>query len=253
MKIYIGILAMLFMSQVSFAGQLETKVVGGVEASKGEFPFIVSLQDWMGHFCGGSLIRPNWVLTAGHCVADGVGKVVIGLHNRSDSRSTESIKPKRIIRHPKYNESTTDFDYALIELDQNSSYAPIELNTVDIAIPENGPEVMATVAGWGATNEDSQTLPALLQKVNVPLIPHDVCNQSYGGGITDRMICAGYTQGGKDACQGDSGGPLVVTGADQKMYLIGVVSWGDGCARPNKPGIYSKVSDAVTWINQTIH
>ncbi|MBS1972473.1 MAG: serine protease [Bdellovibrionales bacterium] len=250
MKIYVSIVAMLFASNLAFAGQLETKIVGGVEASMGEFPFIVSLQDSMGHFCGGSLIRQNWVLTAGHCVADGVGKVVIGLHNLNDTRNAEIIKPKRIIRHPKYNESTTDFDYALIELSQNSRYQPVDLNTADIAVPASGPEIMATVAGWGATKETNQTLPARLQKVEVPLVPQAVCNKNYGGGITDRMLCAGYAQGGKDSCQGDSGGPLVATADDHKVYLIGVVSWGEGCARANKPGVYSKVSEAVTWINQ---
>jgi len=253
MKIYSAICAIFFACSLSFAGSFETKIVGGVEASMGEFPYIVSLQDnYYGHFCGGSLIRPNWVLTAGHCVAGGITKVVIGLHNLNDTRNAEIIKPKRVIRHPKYDENTTDFDYALVELSQNSRYQPIELNTADIAIPASGPEVMATVAGWGATQESSSSLPARLQKVDVPLVPFATCNKNYGGVITDRMICAGYTNGGKDSCQGDSGGPLVATADDHKTYLIGVVSWGEGCARANKPGIYSKVSQAVSWIQQYV-
>ena len=90
----------------------------------------------------------------------------------------------------------------------------------------------------------------MLQKVNVPLVSKAACNDkaAYGGDITDTMLCAGYKSGGKDSCQGDSGGPLVVTDANGETVLAGVVSWGEGCARANKYGIYSKVSSAISWI-----
>lgn len=250
MKIFVSVLAVLFATNLSFASDIHSRIVGGVEASVGEFPFIVSLQDRMGHFCGGSLIRPNWVLTAAHCTAGTINKVVIGLHNLNDTRNAETFKAKRVIKHPKYNEATTDYDYALVELSGNSRYQPISLNTSNFAIPTS-PAIEAVVAGWGVTRENSTTLPARLQKVEVPLIPKTVCDKNYKGMITDRMLCAGYARGGKDSCQGDSGGPLVATADDKKTYLIGVVSWGEGCARANKPGIYSKVSYAINWIRQT--
>jgi trypsin len=240
-----------FTNAFASTGKLHMNIVGGVEASHGEFPFIVSLQTgYMGHFCGGSLIKKNWVLTAGHCVAEKIDKVVIGMHDQTNTTNTESIKVKRVIRHPQYDENTTDYDFALLELAQDSKYEPIALNTAEINIPDGGDTVMATVAGWGATKESSYSLPNLLQKVDVPLVSHTVCNKDYKGNITDRMICAGYDQGGKDSCQGDSGGPLVAEADDHQRYLIGVVSWGEGCARAGLPGVYSKVNAAVSWVNQ---
>jgi trypsin len=250
--------AMAFAGSNAFAStnnnsKLHMKIVGGVEASRGEFPFIVSLQaNYMGHFCGGSLIKKNWVLTAGHCVTGTtIDKILIGLQNLSDTKNAEVMKVKRIIRHPQYNENTTDYDFALIELTKDSAYTPVALNTSEINIPDTGDTPMATVAGWGATNENSYSLPNELQKVEVPLVSHNVCNNDYKGVITDRMICAGYEQGGKDSCQGDSGGPLVAEADDHQRYLIGVVSWGEGCARAGLPGVYSKVNFAVPWINNT--
>lgn len=245
-------LALSSVTAVAESDKLHANIVGGMEAQPGEFPFIVSLQEgYMGHFCGGSLIKKNWVLTAGHCVTGTtIDKVVIGLHDMTKTAGTESLKVKRVIRHPKYNAQTTDYDFALLELASDSSFQPIDLNPTEIDIPTAGDSIMTTVAGWGATHESAYDLPERLQKVSVPLVAQSVCNKDYRGRITDRMICAGYDQGGKDSCQGDSGGPLVATSDDGKNYLIGVVSWGEGCARARKPGVYAKVNDALSWIQQ---
>lgn len=115
------------------------------------------------------------------------------------------------------------------------------------------PGTVATVYGWGLMNEGG-LFAGILRKVEVPIITNELANapESYNGRVSDSMIAAGYPEGGKDACQGDSGGPMVTTGTNGKKYLVGVVSWGVGCARAMKYGIYSKVSSAQDWIQETI-
>ena len=221
------------------------KIVGGVQATKGEFPFIVSLKSSYGsHFCGGSLIKKNWVLTAAHCVEGGYLKgVTIGLHNQADTVGVEKFTVLEIIKNPGWDTNTMDNDFALVKLSGDSKFAPIALNAKEITS-----KVDFVTAGWGTTSEGGG-VSKILMKVTVPFVDNAVCSAAYDG-VTDSMICAGYKEGGKDSCQGDSGGPLIV-GTGSNMALAGVVSWGEGCARPNKYGVYAKVNGALDWINKT--
>lgn len=234
--------------------EFRPKIVGGVPAEKGEFPFQVSLQSSSGsHFCGGSLIKKNWVLTAAHCVTrwSNSNKIVIGLHDLKDKTDTENFTSVKVISHPQYNSRAFDYDYALIKLNGDSKFRSIELNSTEIDIPNTDlPPINVWTAGWGTTAE-SGSLARVLNKVEIPLVTTEACNATtaYDGDITDRMICAGLIKGGKDSCQGDSGGPLFMTQTSGDFLLLGVVSWGEGCARPNKYGVYSKVNVVVDWIS----
>ncbi|MGZ3690782.1 MAG: S1 family serine peptidase [Pseudobdellovibrio sp.] len=260
----IAVLSTALLSLSVSANQLQSKasmirpdIVGGVNAAQGELPFQVSIQSSGSHFCGGSLIKTNWVLTAAHCVQDwsSSNKVIVGLYDRTNNTGTETFSVTKVIAHPQFNSETLDYDYALLKLSGDSKFRTIDLNTTEIQVPEAGQDPFKVwTSGWGTTSEGSFSLPKILQKVEVPLVTQKACNAatSYNGQITDRMLCAGLEQGGKDSCQGDSGGPLFIKQTSGDYLLVGIVSWGEGCARANKFGVYTKVNNQVDWINQQI-
>uniref|UniRef100_A0A3P9PTV5 ST14 transmembrane serine protease matriptase a n=1 Tax=Poecilia reticulata TaxID=8081 RepID=A0A3P9PTV5_POERE len=235
-----------------------TRIVGGEDAAQGEFPWQVSLHfQTYGHVCGASIISENWLVTAAHCVQidDIFGEpakweVYLGLH---DQRKIESFvvkrKLKQIISNPNYNPNTFNNDIALMELDSPIKFSdyiqPICLPNNDYKVPV-GETVFIT--GFGATREGG-TAAKVLQKAEVRIINYSECNKLMSYRLTSKMFCAGVLTGGVDACQGDSGGPLNILEGDY-MLLAGVVSWGDGCARRNKPGIYTTVSEFRGWIKE---
>ncbi|XP_020625594.1 plasma kallikrein-like [Orbicella faveolata] len=181
---------------------------------------------------------------------------IIGEYDLRKADGTEQVIPiDQIFIHPKYNRPVTglDYDVALIKLKKpitfNNDARPVCLPTKDFP-----PGTKCYVTGWGDTTEGGN-FAQILQQAQVPLVPRDTCRRAYSDlrlPITKRMRCAGFSQGGVDACKSDSGGPLVCP-RNNKWYLMGIVSGGDGCARPNRFGVYSDVLALKPWVQQTIN
>jgi len=190
------------------------------------------------------LITPEYILTAAHCTqGSGATKVRVGGHKVSEFTSDSCVEERdaTIINHPNYNPSTVENDISLLKLASPVSYKPIEHLDSSESPYSVIDGLSTTVLGWGSLQEGGSS-PDTLQKVEVPIVSNTVCNQQYSGDITESMMCAGVENGGKDACQGDSGGPLVAYDDFGLPRLLGVVSWGIGCARKGFAGVYTRVS-----------
>jgi trypsin len=227
-------------------------IVGGTQVNPAcpncKYEFMVSLQSggwWGGHFCGGSLVREDWVVTAAHCVQGESASsidVVIGLHNVNGTNGSQTRDVAEIIIHPQYSGNSLNNDYALLRLSSPiTNFEPIQLCT-DTDHDEE--PVMSTTMGWGATSSGGSSSNFLLE-VDVPI--DDSCGGYSNSEITNNMVCAGYSSGGYDSCQGDSGGPLIMTNDEGEYELIGIVSWGYGCAEAQYPGVYSKIHSRLNW------
>ena len=227
-------------------------IVGGYPVNPAcpncKYDFMVSLQTdgWFGgHFCGGSLVREDWVVTAAHCVqgdSPSSIEVVIGLHNVNGTTGQQTRDVDAIIIHPQYSGNSLDNDYALLHLTQPiTDFEPIKLATSDSHDDE---PVISTTMGWGATSSGGSS-SAILLEVDVPI--DDSCGSYSNSSITNNMVCAGDSNGGEDSCQGDSGGPLIMTNDDGEYELIGIVSWGYGCAEAQYPGVYSRIYPRLDW------
>ncbi|XP_035669536.1 atrial natriuretic peptide-converting enzyme-like isoform X2 [Branchiostoma floridae] len=233
------------------------RIVGGSTALKGEYPWQVALRvKGRGHHCGGTLIDPCWVVTAAHCMEfyDSSYSVVLGEHNnRVDEGTEQRFDVERSWSHPLYDADSTDNDIALLKLRrQNGRCAETNQFVTLACLPDSAEQFpdghVCHISGWGNTDPDRPNNPATLMKAKVPLLPEATCRRGYGDKLTNQMFCAGYMRGGVDTCQGDSGGPLVCESGG-KWTLWGVTSWGYGCAQPNFPGIYARVSEYTNWIN----
>ncbi|OXB60371.1 hypothetical protein ASZ78_013164 [Callipepla squamata] len=235
----------------SFSGV--ERITDGQRAQDGEWPWQASIQLDGTHYCGASVISNTWLVTAAHCFKAG----------RDPRRWTASfgilLRPpkqkkyvRRIIIHEKYNGLVPDHEYdiAVVEL-----ASPIEFTSDvhSVCLPEASyvfrDNISCFVTGWGALRNDGPSVNQLRQ-AEVRIISTAVCNrpQVYAGAITPGMLCAGYLEGQVDACQGDSGGPLVNANSRGIWYLVGIVSWGDECGKPDKPGVYTRVTFYRDWI-----
>ncbi|ROT64281.1 trypsin [Penaeus vannamei] len=227
------------------------RIVGGVGASLGELPYMVSLQDTsfgsVVHFCGGAIYDHTHVVTAAHCVSS----VVAGETDLSVTEGTEQpLQVASILLHPDFREIDYFNDIALLKLSGkfvfNEFVQPVQM--------PGGREASGScvVSGWGATRENGDMID-LLKKVSVPVWTDSDCRQIYGAeSILDSMVCAGLEEGGKDACHGDSGSPLMCYDSGSEAFFAGVMSWGYGCARPDRPSVYSEVSHFSNWLEQNI-
>ncbi|XP_040858365.1 cationic trypsin-like isoform X2 [Ochotona curzoniae] len=223
----------------------DDKIVGGYTCTAHSVPYQVSLNSGY-HFCGGSLISSQWVVSAAHCYKSSI-QVRLGEHNiNANDGSEQYISSSKVIKHPSYSSSTLNNDIMLIKL---SKAATLNSKVATVALPTScaSAGTQCLVSGWGNTLSSGSNMPSLLQCLNAPVLSDSTCKSSYPNQITSNMFCLGFLEGGKDSCQGDSGGPVVCNGK-----LQGIVSWGYGCALKNKPGVYTKVCNYVSWIQQTI-
>jgi len=238
----------------------KTKIVGGTETQANEYPWQVAIAspNAVKPFCGGSILSSDTILTAAHCTI-GQGpdsfKVIASEHDVTvdDGQLSFDVCSKK--EHPSYNQNTNEHDFAILTLCTPLTFsrtvAPICLP------PQQGDaydDVLSTVTGWGTLSEGGPTSDVLMG-VDVNTLGNAECDldySDYGSGIIkDSMICAKAS--GKDACQGDSGGPLITKEAGDFYSLIGVVSFGVGCANPDYPGVYARVTEDLPWIRENIN
>uniref|UniRef100_A0A4W4FHX4 Peptidase S1 domain-containing protein n=1 Tax=Electrophorus electricus TaxID=8005 RepID=A0A4W4FHX4_ELEEL len=225
--------------------QFSTRIVGGNLSQEGQFPWQVSLHIQHKHLCGGSIVTARWILTAAHCVYGfsfpQLWMVLVGLTEQPVNEA-EYLPVEKIIYHSRYRPRRLDYDIALLKLVE-----PLTFNEVPYPTCPAQVEPLMPCGVCCAPGEASMSL----HSAQVPLISAKVCSQPevYQGYISPGMICAGYLEGGTDSCQGDSGGPLGCEG-NSVWKLVGATSWGQGCAERNKPGVYTRITHALTWIHR---
>jgi secreted trypsin-like serine protease len=237
-------------------GALDSEIVGGVNTTIDQNPWQIALTTNAAfQFCGGSIISPSWVLTAQHCVAGGDAdmRVVAGITRKSLQSSGQIRAINGVYTFPGYSDASLGKDVALVHL-----ATPLDLSganakaiglvtAAEATAGATNPGVVSRVTGWGTLSSGGAT-PDILQTVDVPLISNADASTDYGTTISADQLAAGLRGvGGKDSCQGDSGGPLSVSVGGVRK-LAGVVSWGEGCALPDKPGMYARVSSFQSWI-----
>ncbi|MFJ9783132.1 S1 family peptidase [Amycolatopsis sp. NPDC101161] len=226
----------------------DPRIVGGTPTTIEEFPATVIFNVNGAQHCAGTLVAKNKVLTAAHCT-DGVEAAqmeIIGGQTKFSDTSGTKAGVSDVWQNPAFDMSGMQHDNAVLTLDKDLPYEPATLvQSADDAAYQAGKDV--TVVGWGTTSEGGAVSDTLL-KVSVPVVDNATCAEKYSTGGTKydkaSMFCAGVPEGGKDSCQGDSGGPAYVDGK-----LAGIVSWGEGCARKDFPGVYTNVGNDYSVIS----
>ncbi|XP_073445187.1 acrosin-like [Dendrobates tinctorius] len=240
-----------------------SRIVGGRDAQPGSWPWLVSIQlpideDTFIHQCGGSILNNHWVVTAAHCFKNHEDDVyswrlVFGLYQLSVfGPETEIRGISRKIIHENYDLETEENDIAMLSVERPINYnrfiqpACLPRKTSDVSVKTD-----CYIAGWGVLEEEATEPSDFLQEAQVQLIPNKKCNSRswYNGAVGVYNLCAGYEKGGIDSCQGDSGGPLMCKEPNARIFsVVGITSWGSGCAQARSPGVYSSTQYFLTWI-----
>ncbi|XP_068004028.1 ovochymase-2 isoform X2 [Melanerpes formicivorus] len=253
---------------------LFTRIVGGNQVKQGSHPWQVSLKRRQKHFCGGTIVSAQWVVTAAHCILDRnlleYLNVTAGEHDlRIRENGEQTLPVKYVIKHPNFDpRRPMNYDIALLKLDGAFIFSP---SVLPACLPDPGEKFEAgyicTACGWGRLNENG-VLPQVLYEVNLPILNSKECSRALSTLKNpiqgDTIMCAGFPDGGKDACQGDSGGPLLCRRKHGAWTLAGVISWGMGCARGwisnekkkhysrGSPGIFTDLSVVLPWIQENM-
>lgn len=240
------------------------RIVGGTMTQPGEYPWMVSVHEKHGyrfkHICGGTILNENYIVTAAHCIDYPTSprryQIYTGVHKLSKKyrEPAASYKISQVIVHEDYDKDTWENDIALlrtkepIEIEGSSGY----VNGICLPYSDKDPNGWSFVAGWGYTKQDGE-ISDILKVTKLPLVTRKICNDAYEAGdypILDTQICAGVV--GKDSCQLDSGGPLMQKSKKGVYQLIGIVSYGIGCGQPDYPGVYTKVSSFMDWLEENM-
>ncbi|KAM7355456.1 venom serine protease Bi-VSP-like [Cochliomyia hominivorax] len=249
------------------------KIVGGEVSKKGAWPWVALLgyDDELSanpFKCGGALVSARHVVTAAHCLRRDLTFVRLGEHDLTTNTEARhvDIKIARMEKHPDYNPRNGHSDIAVLYLERNvqftDSISPICMPTSPQLRQRSYVRYTPFVVGWGKTMEGGISAN-VLQELQIPIYDNQVCRDRYKqqnrlfteNQFDSAVLCAGVLSGGKDTCQGDSGGPLMIPepyGNGVRFYLIGVVSYGIGCARPEIPGVYSSTQYFIDWIIQKV-
>ncbi|XP_071565745.1 chymotrypsinogen A [Temnothorax nylanderi] len=242
------------------------RIFNGKPSRRGAWPWQVSLQllhpklGFIGHWCGGVLIDPKWVITAAHCIHNELFNLPIGAlwtavvgewELDSGGRGSARLPVEKVILHERFNNYVHDI--ALMKL---ARPAPLSKVVRTICLPGPGQDLsqgQCVTSGWGRYGPSPSLSTALLE-ASVPLLNLEECLQAYGTSVPIRKghLCAGQIDGSSGSCVGDSGGPLQCRRTDGVWQLVGVTSFGSGCARPGYPDVYTKIQHYLHWINKTI-
>ncbi len=231
--------ATLVVAPAASADAPQPRIVGGEPTTTDEYPYIMQITDTTGfQFCGGTLVAPNKVVTAAHCMQGERPSTIEVVGGRTELEGTDGTVSAvtNIWRHPEYDRVNFVNDVAVITLEDAMPYDTLPIaQAEDSDLYEEG--TLTRILGWGATSSNG-SFPDQLLTAEVPVVSDEACAEVYDPGFDpDAHVCAGYEEGGVDTCQGDSGGPLVIEGR-----LAGITSFGQGCAEPGYPGVYTQVN-----------